>query len=458
MSARAWKRCALKNFSNSSDESTPILTSRSDSRTRALSLLRTLGSTALRAGTEKIKQKISGTPAEELLESAAALRLARGLDELKGAAMKMGQMLSLADDTVLPKQWRDALARLQSDASARPWHEIRPLMATALGERWPFRSVDETAVHAASIGQVHRAVLHDGTHVAVKIRYPGLEHSVRSDLENIRRILQLAKVLPAKGNYDELFQKVESLFLQELDFAKERDFYLMYKEKLAPFPQLTVPKVFTDYSNSHLLVSEWVEGENLKNWMKRVSAPNVNRELEPLRNALGHAFLELLFFEIFDNGFIQSDPNPANFLVTPDGKLCLLDFGATEALSQTLRDNYRELSRACLMGKKSDVLRIAEIMQLVFPSDSEEAKDAFVQMMAVTCEPFVHNFFSWKECHLTQRLKEKVLRFAKETLLRPPPAELMFLNRRILGTQMILENLGPTIHARDIILKRMEEN
>ncbi|MEY4063831.1 MAG: hypothetical protein RIR26_39, partial [Pseudomonadota bacterium] len=287
-------------------------------------------------------------------------------------------------------------------------------------------------------------------------RYPGLETSVRSDLDNIRRILQVAKVLPAKGNYDALFEKVENLFLQELDFAKERDFYLMYKEKLAPFPQLTVPKIFTEYSNTQLLVSEWVEGENLKTWMKRAGAPHVNRELEPLRDTLGHAFLELLFFEIFDNGFIQSDPNPANFLVTPDGKLCLLDFGATEALSPTLRDNYRELSRACLVGTKADVLRIAEVMQLIFPADSDEAKDAFVQMMAVTCEPFEHNFFSWKECQLTRRLKEKVLRFAKETLLRPPPAELMFLNRRILGTQMILENLGPTIFAREIIFKRME--
>jgi aarF domain-containing kinase len=432
------------------------LSTETDARKRALSLLRTLGSTAVRAGSEKIKRKLTGTPAEDFLHSGAALRLARGLDELKGAAMKMGQMLSLADETVLPKPWREALARLQSDATARPWHEVKPLIESALEGPWPFSSIDETAVHAASIGQVHKARLQDGTPVAVKVRYPGLERSVRSDLENIKRVLLVANVLPAKADYDELFARVESLFLQELDFAKERDFYLFYRDKLGHFENIVVPEVFPELSNEKLLVTRWVDGVNLKDWMTRTGAPHVSHIDEALRDRLGHAMLELLFFEIFDNGFIQSDPNPANFLVTPEGKLCVLDFGATEELSLTLRENYKNLCLACMFGSKRDIIAIAEKMQLLLTDDSNDARDAFVQMMAITCEPFVHNYFSWKECHLTRRLKDKILGFAKATLLRPPPAELMFLNRRILGTQMLLENLGPTVRAREVILKRVQ--
>lgn len=410
----------------------------------------------MRAGSEKIKRTLAGTPAEEFLESAAALRLARGLDDLKGAAMKMGQLLSLADDSVLPKPWRDALSRLQSNATSRPWNEIKPLIENALQGPWPFASIDETAIHAASIGQVHRAQLHDGTRVAVKVRYPGLEASVRSDLENIRRVLLLANVLPAKANYDELFARVESLFLQELNFAKERDFYIYYREKLKSFDSLIVPEVFPELCNESLLVTQWIEGINLKDWMSLEGAPNVKQEKEILRDQLGLSMLELLFFEIFENGFIQSDPNPANFLVTPSGKLCLLDFGATEELSLTLRENYRDLCLACLSGSKKDIIQVAEKMKLLFATDSEEARDSFVQMMAVTCEPFTHNYFSWKQCQLTKRLKDKILSFAKATLLRPPPAELMFLNRRILGTQMLLENLGPTVRAREVILNRVD--
>lgn len=434
-----------------------ILSTDTDARKRALSLLRTLGSTAVRAGSEKIKRKLTGTAAEDLLQSGAALRLVRGLDELKGAAMKMGQMLSLADETVIPKPWRDALSRLQSDATARPWNEIQPLIESALEGSWPFAHIEETAIHAASIGQVHKARLHDGTPVAVKVRYPGLERSVRSDLENIKRVLIVANVLPVKADYDDLFARVQSLFLQELDFAKERDFYLFYRKKLESFENIIVPEVFASLSNEKMLVTRWVDGMNLKDWMTHTGAPHVGQADESLRDRLGRAMLELLFFEIFDNGFIQSDPNPANFLVTPDGKLCVLDFGATEELSLSLRENYKALCLACMFGSKKDVIAVAEKMQLLFTTDSEEARDAFVQMMAITCEPFVHNYFSWKECHLTRRLKDKILSFAKSTLLRPPPAELMFLNRRIVGTQMLLENLGPTVRAREVILKRVQK-
>ena len=407
----------------------------------------------MRTGTEKIKKRFNDSGADEFFESAAALRLVKGLDELKGAAMKMGQLLSMADDSVLSKPWREALSRLQSDATSKPWSEIEPILVSALSGRWPFQQIDKTAIHAASIGQVHKGTLLDGTPVAVKIRYPGLESSVRSDLENIQRVLSIANILPSKGNYDELFERVESVFMQELNFAKEMEFYQLYKSKLSPFPRFVVPEVFSDLSNDSLLVTRWIDGTNLKDWMTREGAPHVSAEVESLRDELGHSLLELLFFEIFQHGFIQSDPNPANFLVTTDGKLCLLDFGATEQLSQTLVQNYKTLSRACIFETKLEIIRAAEDMNLLFKTDSEEARESFVHMMAITCEPFTHNYFDWKNCDLTKRLKTKILSFARATSLRPPPAELMFLNRRILGTQLIMESLGPRIRARDIVLR-----
>ncbi|MEN9827365.1 MAG: hypothetical protein RI953_3110 [Pseudomonadota bacterium] len=409
----------------------------------------------MRAGGEKLKRSLSGTPAESILESAAALRLAQGLDELKGAAMKMGQMLSLADDNVLPKPWREALSRLQSNASARPWTDIKPVIEEALNREWPFAQIDEQAVHAASIGQVHKAKLKSGLQVAVKVRYPGLENSVHSDLENIRRVLSLANILPAKTNYDEIFNRVETLFLQELNFLEEQKYYKLYRERFTNSSEIIIPAIVEEYSNECILISEWIKGTNLKDWIANNGAPDVAKELVATRDKIGSVLLDLLFFEIFENGFIQSDPNPANFLVTPDGRLCLLDFGATEELNETLRTNYRELSQACLFGTRNDILKVGERMNLIIDSDNEKARDAFVQMMAVTCEPFIHNIFSWKNCQLTMRLKDKILAFATSTRLRPPPAELMFLNRRILGTQMLLEKLGPSIQARSIILDRI---
>jgi aarF domain-containing kinase len=424
-------------------------------RKRALSLLRTLGSTAVRAGGEKLKRTLAGTPAEGILESAAALRLAQGLDDLKGAAMKVGQMLSLADESVIPKAWRDALSRLQSSASARPWNEIKPVIEGALGGAWPFAEIEEIAIHAASIGQVHRAVLTDGRRVAVKIRYPGLEHSVRSDLENMRKVLLLANILPAKANLDEIFERVETLFLQELNFLQEKKFYQLYAKRFENSSDIVIPEIVDQLSNENILVSSWIEGVNLKDWMTANSAPDVPAHLAATRDNIGRIMLDLLFFEIFENGFIQSDPNPGNFLVTPEGKLCLLDFGATEELSPTLRSNYRDLSESCIFGTKDEIIDVAVRMGLIISSDNSDARDSFVQMMAITCEPFVHNVFSWNDCQLTRRLRDKIFAFAKATALRPPPAELMFLNRRILGTQMLMESLGPTVKAREVILARI---
>jgi predicted unusual protein kinase regulating ubiquinone biosynthesis (AarF/ABC1/UbiB family) len=371
--------------------------------------------------------------------------------------MKMGQLLSMADDSVLSKPWREALSRLQSDATAKNWDEIEPILRSNLDGKWPFKQIDNQAIHAASIGQVHKATLLDGTAVAVKIRYPGLESSVRSDLENIQRVLSLANILPSKGNYDELFERVESVFMQELNFSKEMEFYQLYKSKLSSFPRFVVPDVFAEFSNDSLLVTRWIEGTNLKEWMSREGAPHVSPQVENLRNELGHSLIELLFFEIFEHGYIQSDPNPANFLVTTDGKLCLLDFGATEQLSHTLIQNYKALSRACIFGTKPEIIRVAENMNLLFKTDTEEARDSFVHMMAITCEPFAHNYFDWKDCNLTKRLKTKLLNFARSTSLRPPPAELMFLNRRILGTQLIMESLGPKVQAREIVLRSIRQ-
>lgn len=397
-------------------------------------------------------QGVGTDEAQAFPESGAATRLAQGLDDLKGAAMKVGQMLSLADESMLPKGWKQALSKLQSAATPKPWAEVEPLLNRSIPHyQTLFASINPQAVHAASIGQVHKAQLLDGTPVALKIRYPDLETSVHSDLENMKNLFRMAKILPTKGNFDEVFGQIEELFLQELDFAKERSYYELYANKLAPFgADFIVPQVITSCCAEGILTTAWQDGENIERWIERQAADS-SEESQHARNAVGGRILDLMFREMFCLQHLQTDPNPGNFLVAPDGRIILLDFGATQPLGQDLIEQYRCLSVACNNGTKPDIVAAGLRMGLLLETDDVQTRDAFSNLMALASEPFTHNFYCWKECTLAQRLKEASVQFAIKMKFRPPPPALVFLNRRFLGTQLLLEKLGPTLRAREIL-------
>lgn len=436
-------------------------------KSRTLSLLRTLGSTAARASAEALRNKMAGggrasagTPGDDTilpaLSSAAAERLVRGLDELKGAAMKFGQMLSLADDSLLPPGWKGALARLQSESTAKPFSEIEPLLARALPE-WRSQLVDfeETALHAASIGQVHRARLAStGERVAVKIRYPDLEKWVRSDLQALQRMLRLASALPKDGDFGEVFDQVERVFLQEIDFAAEAEHYRAYRAHFEGHAGFVVPRVIDALSGEAILVTEWVEGVNVEKWLE---AHGADRAAGAPLHAVSARVMELLFEELFVLRTIQTDPNPANFLVTEEGRIALLDFGATQTLDAATLSTFRDLSEACLHGTKADVIAVCERMGLLRPDDAPAARDAFVRMMAISTEPFLYGEFDFKGADLVARIKRESLTFVRGVGVRPPPPGLVFPNRRIVGTQMLLERLGGRFNARALLLRYIEE-
>jgi predicted unusual protein kinase regulating ubiquinone biosynthesis (AarF/ABC1/UbiB family) len=155
-----------------------------------------------------------------------------------------------------------------------------------------------------------------------------------------------------------------------------------------------------------------------------------------------------LLLEIFRYQHLQSDPNPANFLVLKNGKLGLVDFGASVDLPSHLVEPYRDLAIASLDGHPERVLQAALRVGFLKDSDGREARECFLRIMALTSEPFVGETFHWGERRLSEPIKSESLKFARLTLLRVPPEDLIFLNRRILGNQLTLEKLGPRVAAR----------
>jgi aarF domain-containing kinase len=420
-----------------------------DKQGRGKSLLKTLGGTVLRAGKDAVRRHL-GDNAVEAFSSSAAEHLVEGLDELKGAAMKFGQMLSILDESTLPPGWKKALSLLQASSTPKPWSEIEPIFLSELGKNVShIASVNPVAVRAASIGQVHRGVLVDGRSVAIKIRYPGLDASLSEDIDALRKFFQKTKFV-FRGDFESVLAELERVFLQELDLESEAEAYRDYAKALEPWgDHFVVPGVVDECSSEGVLTTEWLEGEDLNTWMESVRLKD-SAKSRAKRDHVGENLFRLLLMEIFLFRKVQSDPNPANFLVLENGKLGLLDFGAVKVLSPEIVEDYRAISHAAVNHANADLLAISQKMGFVPEHLSNDARVSFLRILAIAAKPISSSLYDWGSEKLSTAVREEAIRFAMHTHFHAPPSEIVFLHRRILGTQLTLERLGPVVEARRI--------
>jgi aarF domain-containing kinase len=418
---------------------------------RAKSLFKTLSGTALRAGSDALRRQF-GDDKVDAFSSSAAEHLVQGLDELKGAAMKFGQMMSLMDEKTLPPGWKRALSLLQSKATPKPWSEIEVVFQKELGDKVSlFASIEPEAVRAASIGQVHRGVLLDGRNVAVKIRYPGLDESLAEDVENLRAFLKKTKFV-IKGDFDSILKEMERVFHREIDFIKEAQSYREYAKLLQPWSdKFAIPDVVDECSSHGVLTTSWLEGEDFGIWMEKSRGHLPTEAIELERDRLGESFLLLLFVEFFVFRKVQSDPNPSNFVVCPDGRLGLLDFGAVTEFSSELIENYRSLMTAALQGANADLIAISQRMGFLTEDASDDARKSFLRILALAAKPLSMSAYDWGSEKLSVAVREEAVRFAVHSRFHAPPCEVVFLHRRIMGTQLALERLGAVVQARRIV-------
>jgi predicted unusual protein kinase regulating ubiquinone biosynthesis (AarF/ABC1/UbiB family) len=251
------------------------------------------------------------------------------LGKMKGAAMKIGQLASFIDTEFLPPEFRDLyqdkLADLRTSAPPMPWKKVKKV----LEEEWDetpeelFEEFSEDAAAAASIGQVHRAVLPDGRDVAVKIQYPGVAEAIRADLQNAGMFLRLAKALApgldAKAAAEELKERVSEELDYELEAQNQRSFSRGYRGH----PFIYVPDVVTRLSTRRVLVSEWVEG---------IGFEEVKELPQEEKDRFGEIVFRFCFGSIYHLQHFNADAHPGNYLWMDDGKVAFLDFGMTKHL------------------------------------------------------------------------------------------------------------------------------
>jgi predicted unusual protein kinase regulating ubiquinone biosynthesis (AarF/ABC1/UbiB family) len=382
-----------------------------------------------------------------LLTPGNARRLGDRLSEMRGAAMKVGQLLSMDSGQLLPPQLGELLARLREDAHAMPLGQVAAVLKDAWGTGWEnqFSRFSFTPLAAASIGQVHEAVLKDGRRLAVKIQYPGIRESIDSDVDNVATLLRLSNLVPEGMDLQPLLDEAKSQLHAEADYLREARALERFGAHLAQDPRFEVPAVVDSLTTQQVLSMRFLDGSPIESL---VDAPPSQR------NAAATALLELAIREVFDWGLVQTDPNFANYLFAAEsGRIQLLDFGATRDYAGTAQAGLGALLRACIEGSDVDIQAAAADVGYLQPADPAAYRDSVVALLRSATEPArAQGDYDFARSDLAARMRDIVTEMRlRERFARVPPPEILFLHRKLGGLYLLLSRLRARVPVATLI-------
>jgi predicted unusual protein kinase regulating ubiquinone biosynthesis (AarF/ABC1/UbiB family) len=417
----------------------------------------TAGELAIGGVAEGVRRMARATPGDAVdlfLTTANAEKLARRLAGMRGAAMKMGQMLSMESADILPREFTDVLAQLRDSANHMPRSQLRGVLGREYGKGWEtrFESFDYEPVAAASIGQVHRAVTRDGRDLALKIQYPGVAKSIDSDVDNMALFLRMARILPIELDISGIVAEVKRQLREEADYRLEADHLRHYRQLVNDQPGFLVPRVHDDLTTRRILAMDYLEGAPLD----RLGRPDVPQRA---RDHAGTLLQGLLFRELFEFRTMQTDPNFANYLYRPgssagDARIVLLDFGSTARFPQAFTDRYARISRALIAGDEGATRRYAEDIGYLRPSDSEVHAERVMGVLRLVCEPIVTpGAYDFGASDLAARARDAGIEmlFNSRGEFRAPPPETVFLHRKLVGSFLVCARIRARVPVQELI-------
>ncbi|XP_059574750.1 atypical kinase COQ8B, mitochondrial isoform X3 [Alligator mississippiensis] len=378
-----------------------------------------------------------------LLSEANAERIVDTLCRVRGAALKIGQMLSLQDSSFLSPQLQRIFERVRQSADFMPpWQTS--VLAEELGAGWRelVASFEETPFAAASIGQVHHGQLRDGTNVAVKVQYPGVAQSIRSDMENLLSLLKLSVALPEGLFADNTLQVLQKELEWECDYRREADCARRFRQLLADDPFFEVPRVVESLTAARVLAMELAPGVPLDQCLGLG---------QDTRDEICSQVLRLCLREIFEFRFMQTDPNWANFFYDPaQHKVTLLDFGASRTFSKGFTDDYIEVVKAAADGDRAKVLQKSKDLKFLTGFETQAFEEAHVEAVLILGEAFsAPGPFDFGAQHTTRRLQALVPVMLRHRLT-PPPAESYALHRKLAGAFLACAHLRARVPCRPL--------
>jgi aarF domain-containing kinase len=391
---------------------------------------------------------------ETLVRQAQALKvqveqardIVESLGQLKGAAMKAGQLLSMELRDVLPPEVIEVLSQLQASGATVDFDEVTSILREELGaERLAQLEITPIPLASASIGQVHRATWRapdGGVHdLVLKVQFRGIAQTIDSDLALLERIARLFLTVQLKQfDVSAVFAELRDVLLRETDYLHEAEALERYRALAHQVPGLRVPAVFHAQCTKRVLALSYEPGLTIDAFL--ATAPSVAE-----RHRVATQVLDLYFREFFDWGLVQTDANFANFLVRPEsGELVLLDFGATRAYPREFREQYRALLTATLRGDRPAAYAAALALELIDPAEPPAAKEALHALLETVLRVFQPAFqpVDFRDKRFVDEAGERLRAYYRALTCSAPPAQLLFLHRKLGGVY----SLGRALQAR----------
>ncbi|EOX3958833.1 ABC1 kinase family protein [Vibrio alginolyticus] len=398
-------------------------------------------------GTKQIAKGNKPKAKDLLLTPQNIARLTDQLAHLRGAAMKLGQMLSMDAGDVLEPELADILSRLRSNADPMPAKQLNAVMESSLGTNWKaeFLSFNFKPIASASIGQVHQAYSDAGDNLAVKVQYPGIRKSIDSDVDNVGTLLKVVGLIPESVDYKGLLEEAKKQLHDEADYAREAQFAIRYHEALKEHPHFVVPKIHTESCSDSVLAMEFIDGSPIE---------QIEHYDQSTRDFVMHSLLELLFRELFEFKMVQTDPNFANYLYIENTRqIGLLDFGATREYSERFSTGYRQAFASVVnndeQGLNNALEQIGFFSQTILP----DQRQAILDLVKMACEPMlVDEPYDFKASGLAQKLREAgTILSMEQEYWHTPPADALFLHRKIGGMYLLAARIGAKVNIRQLV-------
>ncbi len=396
--------------------------------------------------------KEARTARNQVFMEAQANYLAEELGKLKGSVVKIGQMLAIYGEHILPPEITRALQTLNDDTATLSWPTMQQTLQQLLGEKLHELDVDTVPIGTASLAQVHRAtVIATGEQVVLKIQYPGVADAINSDLALFKQLLKVSNIVPQTRSLDAWFEEIRDLLHHEVDYEAEAATTERFYERLSNDPRYIVPKINRTYSKKRLLCMSYEPGITV-----------VSEALQLLpherRNAIGQAAIEIMMQEIFVWGEMQTDPNFGNYLVRVSenegdiDKLVLLDFGAIRQFDNNLLTIAHGLLKA---GYRHDhrAMMLAMTGYDFFDSMSDKVRSDMASLFLLATEPFSDpatnpdipsdsldkdDRYIWANSKLHSRLSTQATKAMQSFEFNLPPKEFMFISRKFIGAYTFL--------------------
>ena len=369
------------------------------------------------------------------------------LKNLRGAAMKFGQLMSMDESIILSPDLAAVFAQLRSSGYSMTPSQLKKILNQNWGNGWlsNFKHFEVRPFAAASIGQVHKATLKSGEIVAIKVQFPGVRQSIDNDLSSLKFIMKTSGMLPAKFPLDYYINQCGDLLKRETDYELEATNARRFSEFLKSNDKLNVPKVYNELSTQETLTMSFLEGRELSSKMAYDQSSI---------NEISLSLLELLLNEIFTFKLVQTDPNLANFLLSEgDNSLCILDFGACCQVSEATHELYKDLLNVALTLDANKIKSFLEDKNFIPKDASSEGTKFFDRIISIAINEISQNeFFDFQQSKVFELITEEDLNLYFELI----PSSLfgsdfIFIQRKIFGLILFFRAIGAKLPLLKIL-------